>query len=90
MKYDVRITDAATGETRIAREFDDWDEVNFAPHYLWSDGNYGCDCNRYLFFERAGGKDPDVGGFDCNNGPNRYTVVITDSVNHHELYRDES
>ena len=25
--------------------------------HIWSDGNFGCDCNRRFFFSRAGGKD---------------------------------
>lgn len=33
-----------------------WDE-HFDGNgvYQWTDGNYGCDCNRALFFERAAG-----------------------------------
>ena len=88
MKYDVHITDTTTGETRVAKEFGDWDEDK-GSYYLWSDGNFGCDCNRYLFFERAGGKEPEVGDMDCNSVPNRFRVVIKASVNAHELYRDD-
>lgn len=25
--------------------------------YVWDDGNFGCDCNRALFFERVGGRE---------------------------------
>lgn len=28
--------------------------------YIWLEGNYGCDCNRWLFFERGKGHDPDL------------------------------
>ena len=31
-----------------------WDE---GSDYLWTDGNYSCDCNRELFFCRAAAED---------------------------------
>ncbi len=34
--------------------------------FLWSDGNYGCDCNRALLFVRCDGEDdPDI---PCSDG----------------------
>lgn len=44
-----------------------------SPVYMWREGNYRCDCNRHLFFERAQGRDPDVMAGDCTE--DRYTVV---------------
>lgn len=37
------------------------------PEFMFSsDGNYGCDCNRHLFFERALGNDPNCGSHPCS------------------------
>ncbi len=36
-------------------------------YYVWSDGNYGCDCNRRLFFARAAGEEADWDG-ECSKG----------------------
>jgi hypothetical protein len=36
-----------------ARDGYDWRD---SQRYLWEDGNYSCNCNRFLFFERALGK----------------------------------
>lgn len=54
----VRITEKKTG-----REVTIEDDFGPVPYFMWTDGNYGCDCNRFLFFERALGHDPDFG--DC-------------------------
>jgi hypothetical protein len=47
--------------------FDGW-------HYAWSGGNYGCDCNRQLFFDRALGLAPAIGDAVC--GEDAYTVLL--------------
>lgn len=58
-KYKVSLTKVETNETV---EFEDtWDYPSYIrtdtweydPVFIWSDGNYACDCNRSLFFERA-------------------------------------
>ncbi len=57
--YTVAIRKNDTGEVRQHQEKRDWDDGN---HFLWRrhEGNYGCDCNRELFWLRAGGvEDPD-------------------------------
>ena len=41
--------------------------------YMWfHGGNYSCDCNRYLFFQRAAGED-DSGDNPC--GETAYSIV---------------
>lgn len=74
--YTVSITDTTTGETR-ERTYDDLGEWDEGSEYWWTDGNFGCDCNRGLEFGRAGGIDYDD-NITCNPypEPNRYTVVI--------------
>lgn len=55
----------------VVREYKDeytWNE------YLWSEGNFGCDCNRALFFARAVGEDdPDR---EC--GDTEFSIEIFD------------
>lgn len=56
------------------------DDVGLDPdcdaEYRWHEGNYSCDCNRELFFERAAGVELDVGDTKCSNG--RYRIVAPD------------
>lgn len=67
----VTLTDTKTGKQRV------YDTEEYFPKdgwsdYLWTDGNYSCDCNRYLFFQRADGKTPSLGKAKCGEG--RYLV----------------
>lgn len=48
--------------------------------YQWTEGNFGCDCNRHFFF----GKDDD----NCSCGETQYSVQIYDA-NTKELLWDE-
>lgn len=53
--YKVHIKKIATGEIRIFTDKDGiWDDTAL---WIWTEGNYMCDCNRALFFARAGGED---------------------------------
>lgn len=65
-----RNADGATAD--VTDQSSDWDEAGF----IWTDGNYGCDCNRYLFFERAHGRDPDFDDGEC--GDTAYSIVAID------------
>lgn len=51
----VDITRTADGVTR-RHTLHDVDREG--ARFMWTDGNYGCDCNRHLWFERAAGRDP--------------------------------
>ena len=53
--------------------------------YIWTDGNYGCDCNRALFFGRADGGEGDEA--DCGEGA--YAVRIKDTDGN-VLYEDDA
>ena len=68
------ITDTGTGEARIYE-----DEYPYSE-FIWNEGNYSCDCNRGLFFARAGGREPGLHEFTCNVGPNRFTVEIIEDT----------
>lgn len=69
----------ATGEIR---EFhDEW----YGSDFIWSEGNFACDCNRALFFARAKGEDEPE---ETPCGDDRYTIlkIICEGV---VVYHDE-
>lgn len=78
----VSITCAETGETRSC-------EMDFFGDFTWSDGNYACDCNRGLFFERecVPGADDDVDP-DRDCGMIAFTVRIVAKDDGRLLYEE--
>lgn len=66
----VAIRNNSTGEVRLYRDSYPWNE------FQWMENNYSCDCNRHLFFERAGGKD-DGSEFDTQPecGETAFSIV---------------
>ena len=65
---DIKITIRrnSSGETRVYSDAYVWDEEEHLV-YQWTDGNYGCDCNRAIFFETAGGT-ANAGEDECGTG----------------------
>ena len=61
--YHVVLTRLSDGATERISQSMPWTDGTL---YWWTEGNYGCDCNRYLAFERAQGRNPWV---DPNNHP---------------------
>lgn len=55
--YLVAIRHNPTGEVRMYRNDMSWEGDEDRDHWMWTEGNYGCDCNRHLFFIRAAGND---------------------------------
>ena len=53
MRY--AITHIPTGETQIYE-----DDGDYNWEWAWTEGNASCDCNRFLYFERAGGNSPSL------------------------------
>jgi hypothetical protein len=54
----------------------DWEDESAdggGTMWLWTDGNFCCDCNRYLFFQRAANKD-EIDD-DCRCGDSAYSVL---------------
>jgi hypothetical protein len=85
----VRITDTKTGNTADYKttEYesgDGWDP------FIWSDGNYSCDCNRSLFFSRATGTEEEESPACGTIEENRYRVdsIIEDATGD-VLYSEE-
>ncbi len=61
--YRAYITHVPTGKKAVYEDKftnDTWGECIQAMRWAWTEGNYGCDCNRSLFFERSlpEGKSP--------------------------------
>jgi hypothetical protein len=65
----VKITDTKTGESRIY--LDDWFDGELQV-WAYQEGNYSCDCNRYLFFQRAANADEDDEDIGC--GDDRFVI----------------
>lgn len=87
----IEITDTHTGETRILKEETKPTLGGF--HYLWSEGNYSCDCNRSIFFHNA--KWPSEDGpseeemFIAKCGDGRYRVRIVEEATGECVYEDD-
>jgi hypothetical protein len=68
----------------------DWDESGGTHeddgiYYQWTDGNYGCDCNRALFIEREYGESPiegqeDFPWFPCGDRITLVSLTIDDQT----------
>lgn len=54
MAYNVIIRKNSTGEVRSYRHDYSWDD---STEFMWSEGNYGCDCNRHSFFCEAAAQE---------------------------------
>lgn len=59
MRYTVCIREVATGKTVEYHDSMPWDteedQAGNETHieFMWSEGNYSCDCNRSLYFHRV-------------------------------------
>ena len=73
MKYKVAIRENETGEIRMYEDGGYWCG---SSHFLWTDGNYACDCNREIFFLRAGGEDPPTDLVTC--GETRFAALYAE------------
>lgn len=79
-------------DTKTERETLYWDKhfdtSGTSGVYQWTDGNYGCDCNRDAFFEQASGvtNEEEV---ECNSGPGRFYVPFAYTADGRILKIDE-
>ncbi len=68
--------DTHTGEIKVIREM----FPNGFPHnsveFIWNQGNFGCDCNRYDMFY----PDDDVVNWPCNTTEQRFVLLKLEKV----------
>jgi len=57
MTYTVTMRNNATGEVKDFVQDLPWETHS---HFWWTDGNYGCDCNRYLVWNDYPDEDDDT------------------------------
>jgi hypothetical protein len=82
----AEIRENATGEVREHRSDEILDDGEETPNtYMWEEGNYSCDCNRRLFFERANGEDEDIDS-QCTGG--KFSVRLRNAKTG-KIYYDE-
>ena len=73
MAVNIAIRNNKTGEVRVHRDPDAtwWSHSEFA----WTEGNFGCDCNRHLVFLWAAGEDEADEAESVPCGHELYTVL---------------
>lgn len=56
VRYRAHITHKPSGVKAVFEDVMEdatWGECLHGMKWMWTEGNYGCDCNRSLFFERS-------------------------------------
>lgn len=76
---------------KVVEYRDEWTLDNLdGVVYQWTDGNYGCDCNRTLFFARASGEDePDMDSLECGDDE-RFELLKIVTANGLVLYPEDA
>lgn len=76
-EYKWEIRQNATGLIQTGVE-STWTHTEYISQevveFMWEEGNYSCDCNRYLFFYRAIGEEFDEDDIVC--GHEQYDVNL--------------
>ena len=76
-----------TGEIRLYKDYLLFEEGESDPSvFNWEENNYSCDCNRYLFFQRAANEEEVDGEDIC--GEERYRVNLYNPKNGKCIYRE--
>lgn len=58
VKVEATLLDPRDGKERVVtQEVEEEYADAETQHFMWTEGNYGCDCNKKLFIERAAGKE---------------------------------
>lgn len=78
-KLEIRHNES--GEVRVHPQTWDWDGDDF----IWSEGNFSCDCNRGDFFAQGIGDNEDQ---DVICGNDKYSVRLTAIDGGAVLYQD--
>lgn len=81
--YKVAIRDNQTGETKVVEQAIEWFSHS---HFFWTDGNFGCDCNRHdVFYGHSEEEDEDE--IPC--GHERFTVLYAELPSGERITIDE-
>jgi hypothetical protein len=87
VKFDAHIRNNATGEVRVYHTDGIWaEEEECAATFIWRDGNFGCDCNRALFYGYAIGKKYDDIDHPC--GHEGYAVTLVNPMTRKVFYEE--
>jgi hypothetical protein len=77
-------------ETREIRLYSDYilfeDGEDEPSVFNWEENNYSCDCNRYLFFQRANNEDEIDEDSIC--GDDKYSVNLYNPKNDKCIYKE--
>jgi hypothetical protein len=84
--YKIAIKNNETKEIRLYICNLEWEEHSA---YMWTDGNYGCDCNRAILFEEAIGNEIDDSAIDLPCGEERYTCLYAELEDESRIELDE-
>lgn len=91
-QYVVALRDNESGEIRLYRYDMEWEDDE-TDRFMWTEGNYGCDCNRHLAFLRAGGPgptgDPHWNHAERECGMERYTALYAELPDGRRITLDE-
>lgn len=75
----------ATGEVRKYESHEILEGCDESPSsYIWQEGNFHCDCNRELFFERAAEREIETE--QCSYG--RFSVNLENPADGQIYYRE--
>jgi hypothetical protein len=89
MSFVVHIRSAETGEVRSFVDDAEWNE---GPSFGWTEGNFGCDCNRGLQFFGSEFDFDSMDDDECDKltpcGHSRYAVRVV-SLAGEVLFQDE-
>ncbi len=72
--YKVAIRNTETNEVRVRTYDGESDKWSKARRFLWEEGNFCCDCNRRIEFERAAGIEIDQDNLECSAEVNIFTI----------------
>lgn len=78
-----------TGEIREYKDEVWWDHNepydDYPNDFMWSEGNYSCDCNRHIFFNNKKYGEED---WDCPCGEELYSVNLKNPKNNVIFYSE--
>jgi hypothetical protein len=83
------ITDTETNEERAFKTTGWLDDEGAFFEFVWSEGNFACDCNRGDFYASCVGEELEDDDPRAQCGDGRYRVRIT-NADGAEIYRDEA